>query len=231
MSELSLSVIVPTLNESTSIEQTLIVWRARGDPDVEIIVADGGSRDGTLDIAKPLADKIIRADRGRAKQMNAGAAIASANYLLFLHADTIVSDSAHRALRQALNSHNVDWGFHMVRLSNQRWIYRLIEKMMNWRSRFTRVATGDQCLFVSREIFWQIQGYQDIPLMEDVALCKRLRQKHEPGIISEPVSTSTRRWELNGVIRTVLLMWRLRLGYFLGVSPQTLKNQYRDHTT
>ena len=221
-----ISVIVPVLNDETSLTATLREWQSRRSEQIELVIVDGGSVDQSKTIAAPLADRVLSTTPGRAHQMNVGAGEATGNYLLFLHADTDVSASAFSALSHIAASHPGRWGFFHVRLNSGRAVFRLIETLMNWRARVTSVATGDQCLFVARNLFEREGGYKEIPLMEDVEVCKRLRKHGTPVIIKQRVSTSARRWEKHGVISTILLMWRLRLAYFMGASPKKLHQQY-----
>ena len=218
-----LTFVIPVLNEAPGIA-ALLEQLARDYPAAERIVVDGGSDDDTLRLATGLADRVLGSEAGRARQMNGGAAAASGEYLFFLHADTRPT-LAQAQLLQAL-AREPAWGFSPVRLSGAAPAFRIIEWFINRRSALTGVGTGDQMIFVRREAFNAIGGFDDIPLMEDVALCKRLRRHARPQLLAEPVVTSSRRWEQDGVVRTVLLMWRLRLAYFLGASPQRLWRQY-----
>jgi rSAM/selenodomain-associated transferase 2 len=216
-----LSVIVPALNEAAGIArclQALAPLRARGH---EVIVADGGSEDATREIAAPLADRVLTAPRGRARQMNAGAAAASGKALLFLHADTRLPPEADRLILDSLRKNS--WGRFDVRIESARSSLRVVAFAMNLRSRLTGIATGDQAIFVRRDAF---AGYPDIALMEDVAFSKAMKRSSAPACLRERATTSARRWERDGVLRTVLLMWRLRLAYFLGVSPDELARRY-----
>ncbi|MDH5300702.1 MAG: TIGR04283 family arsenosugar biosynthesis glycosyltransferase [Gammaproteobacteria bacterium] len=225
ISEIKISVVIPVLNEQVGIVahlQRLQLLRQRGH---EVIVVDGGSDDQTVALASPLADCVLQVGRGRARQMNAGAASASGDVLLFLHADTTLPEQVESELMCALRTHG--WGRFDVRLSGSAWVLRLVERMMNWRSRLTGVATGDQAMFVRRPLFVGVRGFPEIPLMEDVALSKTLRRYARPWCSRLRVVTSSRRWEQNGPWRTIWLMWRLRLAYFLGVSPQELAKRYR----
>ncbi len=218
-----LSFIIPVLNEEWVISGLLASLRERY-PDCELIVVDGGSKDRTVAAAMPLCDQLLLAEPGRAAQMNLGAAVARSPYLFFLHADSspgVAADDLDNYLAQA-----PQWGYCRVRLSGRRAVFRLIEWSMNQRSRLTRIATGDQMLFVSRDLFQRTGGFDSIPLMEDVAYCKRLRQLAPPLMIKQPVLTSSRRWEEHGVGLTVLRMWLLRLAYFSGVPPRQLWRYY-----
>jgi rSAM/selenodomain-associated transferase 2 len=206
-----LSVIVPALNEAAGIGralQALAPLRARGQ---EVIVADGGSEDGTRELAAPLADRVLLAPRGRARQMNAGAAAACGDAFLFLHADSCLPPDADHLILHALEKNS--WGRFDVRIEAVHPLLRMVACAMNLRSRLTGIATGDQALFVRREAF---AGFAEIPLMEDIAFCKAMKRRSPPACLRERVTTSGRRWQRDGVLRTVLLMWRLRLAYFLG---------------
>ena len=193
-------------------------------PAAELLVVDGGSTDNTVAAARPHCDEVLHSEPGRALQMNTGAQAASGDYLFFLHADTSPGVAVARLLVY-LSAQPV-WGFCPVQLSGDKPAFRVIEWFINGRSRLTRIATGDQMLFVRRELFLALGGYDAIPLMEDVALCKRLRHIAEPLVLAEPVHTSSRRWEQRGVARTVLQMWALRFAYFAGVSPGRLWRYY-----
>ena len=184
-------------------------------------MADGGSEDGTREIAAPLADRVIVAPRGRARQMNAGAAAAAGAALLFLHADTHLPPDADQSVLNSLKRNS--WGRFDVRIESARPFLRVVALGMNLRSRLTGIATGDQAIFVRREAF---RGFPEIPLMEDIAFCKAMKRESRPACLRARVTTSGRRWERDGVLRTVLLMWRLRLAYFLGASPDELARRY-----
>lgn len=219
----SVSFVIPVLNEQASVAGLLCDLRLRY-PGCELIVVDGGSTDGTVAIALPLCDQLLVGERGRARQMNLGGQVASAPYIFFLHADSCPGVSA--AELDACLAELPPWGFCRVRLNGEHIFFRIIEWFMNQRSRLSAVATGDQMMFVQKTVFEHSGGFDVIPLMEDVAYCKRLRRLSRPLIISEPVVTSSRRWEDSGVIKTVVRMWLLRLGYFLGVAPETLWRHY-----
>lgn len=221
-----LSVVIPVLNEAVAIGATLRALQVLQSRGHEMIVVDGGSEDETVAIARKNADRVIQAPRGRARQMNAGAAAATGDVVLFLHADTVLGPYADRAIESALKSRAAAWGRFDVRLSGTHLLLRLVERMMNWRSRLTGIATGDQAIFVRRDVFEASGGYLDIPLMEDVALCKRLKAYGRPVTLRERVVTSSRRWEQHGVLRTIVLMWWLRLAYALGADPHSLVRHY-----
>jgi len=184
-------------------------------------VADGGSEDRTREIAGPLADRVIAAPRGRARQMNAGAAAAGAAALLFLHADTRLPADADHLVIDSLKRNS--WGRFDVHIESAHPFLPVVAFAMNLRSRLTGIATGDQAMFVRRDAF---AGFPDIPLMEDIAFCKAMKRRSRPACLRARVTTSGRRWERDGVLRTVLLMWRLRFAYFLGASPDELARRY-----
>jgi rSAM/selenodomain-associated transferase 2 len=215
--------VIPVLNEQDRIAGLLGYLREHF-PDSELTVVDGGSRDRTVAAALPLCTRLLIGERGRAAQMNLGGRASSADYLCFLHADSIPGISAGRL--QAHLARAPLWGFCRVRLDSPRPVFRVIEWCMNQRSRFTRVATGDQMLFLQRAVFERSGGFDNIPLMEDIAYSKRLRRLGRPRVIPEPVLSSSRRWEQRGVVSTVVSMWGLRLAYFAGVSPRRLWRHY-----
>jgi rSAM/selenodomain-associated transferase 2 len=221
-----LSIIIPALNEAAGIAATLgalAPFRARG---VEVIVVDGGSSDGTVERARPLADRVLEAPRGRAVQMNTGAAVASADVLLFLHADTVLPEDGDGLVLYGLNGTGRVWGRFDVAIDGGNPLLKLVSGMMNWRSEITGIATGDQAMFVTRAAFSEVGGFPDIPLMEDIALSKRLKRLGRPLCLAVRARTSARRWNERGVLRTVLLMWRLRLAYALGAEPAALARRY-----
>jgi len=224
---LRLSVVIPTYNESRLIGDLLsdlAPLRVQGH---EVILADGGSDDGTLEIAAPRVDQILRSERGRAAQMNAGAQASGGDVLWFVHADTRIPQDASDQVIQACSDGQL-WGRFDIHLSGSHRLLRLIETMINLRSRFTGVATGDQGIFVDRNTFESVAGFPDIPLMEDVALSNTLRRLGRPCCVRQPrLQTSGRRWEKNGIVPTVVLMWRLRLAYALGAAPGDLAKRYR----
>jgi rSAM/selenodomain-associated transferase 2 len=223
---IQLSIIIPVLNESLTIAAYLQKLKLITQTlSAEIIVVDGGSHDDTFHLSIAYADKVIRSPKGRAAQMNTGAEQASGDILCFLHADTQLPDKAFSWINDSI-APEYHWGFYKVKLSGQLFIFRIIEKMMNLRSQLTRVATGDQCFFVTRALFNSSHGFAKLALMEDVEICKRLRKKYKPSVIDVTVITSSRRWEEQGIFKTIVLMWYLRGAYFLGVSPNFLVKQY-----
>lgn len=221
-----ISVVVPARNEAQALPfllDDLADLRAAG---AELILVDGGSTDGTCELALGRVDQLLRTAPGRALQMNAGAAVARGEYLWFVHADTRVSVESLESLQGALNERPL-WGRFDVRLSGSGLALRVIGAMINLRSRLSGIASGDQGIFVARQRFETLGGYAPIPLMEDLQLCRRLRALARPRCLRPPLSTSSRRWEQHGIWRTVVLMWCLRLAYYCGASPEKLARQYR----
>ena len=223
----AISVVVPVLDEAGTLARSLLPLQPLRGRDVEVIVVDGGSRDGTPRAAHPLCDRVLAAPRGRASQMNAGVRAASGRVLLFLHADTRLPSGWSGMVRSALESGGRDWGRFDVRLDGAHPMLRVVERAMNLRSRLSGIATGDQAIFVTRAAFREAGGFPDIALMEDLALSRTLRARSRPACLSAAVVTSSRRWERDGIVRTILLMWRLRLEYALGADPEKLARLYR----
>jgi rSAM/selenodomain-associated transferase 2 len=220
------SIVVPALDEAEGIERTLRPLQALRGRGAEVIVVDGGSRDATRALAAPLADRVLEAPRGRAAQMNAGAAASRAEVLVFLHADTLLPEGALDAIESAFADAHRAWGRFDVRIEGASPVLTLVAAAMNLRSRATGIATGDQAIFVRRAAFEAAGGFPAIPLMEDVALCTALKRISRPACLRERVATSGRRWERQGVLRTIALMWRLRLAYALGADPSRLARRY-----
>ena len=221
-----LSVVIPVRNEAQALPgllDDLADLRATG---VELILVDGGSGDGTCELALGRVDQLLRTAPGRALQMNAGAAVACGEYLWFVHADTRVSVESLESLQGALKERPL-WGRFDVRLSGPGLAFRVIGAMINLRSRLSGIASGDQGIFVAHQHFEALGGYAQIPLMEDLQLCRRLKPLARPRCLRPPLSTSSRRWEQHGIWRTVVLMWCLRLAYYCGASPEKLARQYR----
>lgn len=221
-----ISVIVPVLNEAEKIEPFLRHLQPLRADGHEVIVVDGGSADGTAERSVPYADRVLITSPGRGFQMNAGARVASGGLLLFQHVDTWLPESAIRALTDCLDKPGVCWGRFDVRLSSGHWLFPVISVLMNWRSRLTHIATGDQSIFVSRSLFDRVSGFPDQPLMEDIELSSRLRRIQAPDCLGTRVITSSRRWQKNGVCKTILMMWCFRLAYFIGISPEKLAGVY-----
>lgn len=224
-----ISIIIPCLNEAAVIAdclQALAPLRARG---AEVIVVDGASHDNTVALAQPLADQVIGAPRGRALQMNAGAAAARGEVLLFLHADCRLPAHADALIIDGLTRARKTWGRFDVTLTGTRALLKVVGTLMNWRSRLTAVSTGDQGLFVTRSLFEAAGQFPVIPLMEDVAFTKTLKRYGAPLNLRHCMRVSGRRWEKHGVLRTVWLMWRLRWQYWRGTDPRKLAQQYVPH--
>jgi rSAM/selenodomain-associated transferase 2 len=222
----SLSVIIPARNEAQALPlllDDLAALRAAG---AELLLVDGGSQDATCALADGRVDQVLHSPAGRAQQMNLGAAAARGDYLWFVHADTRLSEPAINALLQALQQRPA-WGYFDVRLSGPGLLLGLIGRMISWRSGLTGVASGDQGIFVSRDIFQAQNGYAQIPLMEDIELSRRLKRLSRPRCLHPAILTCSRRWQQHGVWRTVLLMWCLRLAYYCGVSPEKLARRYK----
>lgn len=220
-----LSIIVPVLDEARGIEASLEALQGLRAGGVEIIVVDGGSSDATRALATPLADRVIEAPRGRASQMNAGAAASCGTLLLFLHSDTRLPPDSFEAITR-LDAARRDWGRFDVVIAGAGPLLALVALLMNARSRASGIATGDQAIFVRRAAFEAVGRFPAIPLMEDVALSKALKRRSAPLCLRERVVTSGRRWERHGTLRTIVLMWRLRLAYALGADPHRLARRY-----
>ena len=221
-----LSIVVPALDEADGIAaalDALAPLRASGH---ELIVVDGGSHDATLALSRSRADHVLEGPRGRARQMNAGAALASGDVLLFLHADTRLPPEAAQRIAEALGQ-GAGWGRFDVRIQGRSRLLPLIAMLMNLRSRLTGIATGDQAMFVRRDLFQRVGGFPDQPLLEDVELSRRLRAVAVPACLRERVLTSGRRWDTRGVWPTIVLMWRLRWRYWRGAAPDELARAYR----
>ena len=221
---MTLSIIVPVLNEAAGIVASLTALqpcRARG---VEVIVADGGSGDQTIALARPLCDRLVMSPRGRALQMNAGADAASGGVLLFLHADTLLPGNADRLVLDGLRQMGRVWGRFDVQFDDG--ALPLVSNAMNMRSRLTGIATGDQAMFVTRNAFEKAGRFPPIALMEDIALSAKLKRIGAPLCLTARVTTSGKRWRDNGAVRTVLLMWSLRLRYYFGADPDRLARAY-----
>lgn len=229
-----LAIIVPVLNEAATLAARLADLQRFSARGVQVVVVDGGSEDATLAIARQFTAAshetspsalTLQALRGRAAQMNAGAAACNAQVLLFLHADTVLPKDAD-LLVQAACSGAHGWGRFDVRIDSRRPLLRLVGTLMNWRSRWTGIATGDQAIFMRRTWFEQLGGYPAQALMEDIAMSRALKRCGPPACLRARVSTSARRWEQHGAWATIWLMWRLRAAYFLGADPAKLALRY-----
>lgn len=223
---------MPCLNEAENICEslgTLQPLRKRGH---EIILVDGNSTDNTVAVTKQLVDQQLSCSPGRARQMNYGAQSATGDVLCFIHADTLCPENIDQLLTNALQRSKKMWGRFDIRLSSNRWPFRIIEWFINMRSYLSGIATGDQGIFICRNIFRKLSGFSDIPLMEDIDISKRLRKISRPLCVSHyPLITSSRRWEKHGIFKTILLMWSLRLSYFLGAPAQSLSRSYSNHAS
>ena len=220
-----ISIIIPTINEAPNIEQYLNRLQPLRQHGHEIILVDGGSSDDTVSIAKPLCDKTLTSQPSRSIQMNAGARIASGCCLVFLHADTVLPDDFLELFSEINSIENI-WGRFDIRLSGDYWFFRVIETCMNYRSRLSGIATGDQAIFIGTELFSRVAGYPKIALMEDIAISKLLINFSKPICISERVVSSSRRWEKHGIIKTIIKMWLMRLLFFFNYDTNRLAKHY-----
>lgn len=226
-SALKVSIIVPILNEAKMLPELLehlLTFKRQG---CEIVLVDGGSHDGSIAIAQAIGFPVINSEAGRARQMNKGAAFATGNLLLFLHADTRLPANAIELIANLTGNWKYEWGRFDVSIKGKSPLLNLVAWMMNWRSAFSGIATGDQAIFIRRSTFFRVGGFPEQPLMEDIELCKRLKRKMAPARIHERVITSGRRWDERGVWKTIFLMWRLRWRYWRGVSADKIAEAYR----
>ena len=223
---MQISVIIPILNEAKNIMATLQALLPLSPS--ELFIVDGGSSDGTRAICRQFGVEVLTAPRGRAAQMNYGARRATGDVLLFLHADTRLPPTAFDDIRNALSDPRCVGGRFDIQLDGDHWMLRVIGAMISLRSRLSKVGTGDQGIFVRREVFQRMGGFPEIPLMEDIALCRALKRLGAVACLRSKVITSARRWESDGVWRTIIRMWALRLLYLAGVSPVRLKKFYAD---
>jgi rSAM/selenodomain-associated transferase 2 len=223
---LHISIVMPVLNEAPDIEEALRALQPLRRRGHELIVVDGGSRDGSARLAALQADRVLGSERGRANQMNHGARAARGDVLLFLHADTSLPERASELVLEEMVRTGRQWGRFDVRIDSTRWLLRIVGGLMNLRSRLTGICTGDQAIFVSRRLFFNVGGFPSIALMEDIALSRRLRRASRPLCLAATVRASPRRWERDGTLRTILLMWWLRLRYWFGASPARLARIY-----
>jgi rSAM/selenodomain-associated transferase 2 len=221
---LRISVIVPALDEASCIEDTV---RSAAEAD-EVLVVDGGSRDATRGLAEGVGARVVTGERGRARQMNAGADAADGQVFVFVHADTRLPDGFADEIRQVLSDGRAGWGRFDIRFDAGGRFLRLIARLINARSRLTRVATGDQAIFAEARLFRELGGYREMPLFEDVDLCRRLKRSRPMAVPRSPAITSSRRWRTDGTLRVTFRMWALKLAYLAGVSPDRLAKHYRD---
>lgn len=222
----TLSIIVPTLNEASGIVAHLAALQALRQRGTEVIVVDGGSTDGTPALAAPWADAVVPGRRGRAAQMNAGARLARGTVLLFLHADTRLPESTDLLIAKGLADEERAWGRFDVAIEAAHPLLRVVAWSMNWRSRLTGIATGDQAIFARQRAFEWAGGFPELPLMEDIALSRSLKRIGPPLCLRKRATTSGRRWEQRGVLGTIILMWLMRAGYWLGVDSGRLAKAY-----
>ncbi len=223
-----LTIIIPALNEAANIATTLSTLQAMRTRGVEICVVDGGSTDNTIELATPLCDRVLSAEKGRALQMNAGAAATNGDVLLFLHADSLLPGDADKGMLAAVSG-GASWGRFDIRIDGKQSMLAVIAWFMNHRSRLTGICTGDQGMFMTRAVFLKMGGFPALPLMEDVEMSSRLKKIAHPVCLHDTMVTSGRRWQKHGIWRTIFTMWRIRLAYFFGASPTTLHRQYDGH--
>jgi rSAM/selenodomain-associated transferase 2 len=223
---MKISIIIPVLNEAALIPETLSALQPLRAAGHELILVDGGSDDGTITLSERFADQIIRSSKGRSRQMNTGANLAKGEIFLFLHSDTLLPEGADHLIIKGMERGRKRWGRFDVRLSGRHFLLRIVEWLMNWRSRITGIATGDQAIFVQKKLFETVGGFPKIDLMEDIALSRLLKRYSPPLCLRQKVVTSSRRWQRKGILRTVLLMWFLRLAYFYKTDPRRLAQLY-----
>ncbi len=223
---MNISVIMPVLNEAAAIADILAAVTVLRP--YEVFVVDGGSTDRTAKIAARFPVQVLASERGRARQMNHGARQATGDVLLFLHADTRLPNSAFADIAAAFDDPRCVGGRFDVELEGEHWMLAVVGRMISYRSRATRIGTGDQAIFARREVFAGLGGYPEIPLMEDIAFCRALKRAGRIACLRSRVVTSARRWEKDGVWGTILRMWMLKLLYLGGVSPTRLKQFYAD---
>ena len=220
------SIIIPSINEEASLRSFLPSLQKLREDNCEIVLVDGGSSDRSCEIAKPLVDRLLVTSRGRASQMNFGAKNSNGEILIFLHADTQLHEQAIMLARDVADSFESFWGWYSLRFQDSSCLLSLVSLLMKIRSSITKICTGDQTLFISSKLFSDIGGFPDIPIMEDIAICKILRTRVDPIQLKSRVLSSPRRWKRDGILKTIFLMWYLRLLYWLGVSPVKLSDKY-----
>lgn len=223
---MKLSIIIPVLNESAALPALMAQLATLMQDGVDVLLVDGGSQDHTASLAERAGWRVVRSERGRAHQMNAGAASASGDIFLFLHADTQLPPDAVAQVRLALQGGRC-WGRFDVVIAGQALMLKVVAWMMNRRSRWSGMATGDQAMFMTRQAFDAVGGFPVQPLMEDIEMSLRLKRLSPPVCLRCKVTTSGRRWETRGVWRTIFLMWRLRWAYWRGQSATELAQAYR----
>ncbi|MGB3507732.1 MAG: TIGR04283 family arsenosugar biosynthesis glycosyltransferase [Microcoleaceae cyanobacterium] len=221
----SISIVIPVLNEAKTIAQTIST--AQTATDIEIIVVDGGSNDGTVEVAQSLDIQLIYTLPGRATQMNQGAMAATGDILIFLHGDTLLPSGFDWLVRQALLKANTVAGAFELGIGAGAGSLRVVEKIVNWRSRYLQIPYGDQGIFLKAKIFEEVGGFPEIPIMEDFELIRQLRKRGRIEILSVPVLTSGRRWQKLGILKTTLINQIVIISYLLGVSPEILAQWYR----
>lgn len=219
------TIIIPTFNEEDKVQACLMRLQGLREQGFEVIVADGGSVDKTPQLVEGHCDQFISARKGRAAQMNAAALQAKGEMIFFLHVDTRLPEKFSELI-SSIEADTFCWGRFDVQLSGQHWSFRMIESMMNLRSRLSGIATGDQVIFMSKKLYHKVGGYPEIELMEDIAMSRRLKNIRSPLCMPQKVLTSSRRWERNGIISTIIKMWWLRFSYFIGIDPAKLARQY-----
>lgn len=224
---MTVSIIVPILNESAQLNDLLEHLRAYERSGCEIIFVDGGSRDQSFEQVQARGFSVFRSNKGRALQMNTGAQLATKNILLFLHADTRLPENADRIIEHALEDKRAQWGRFNVEITGQAFMFKIVAWFMNHRSRLSSIVTGDQAIFIRRDLFEKLGGFPVQALMEDIEFSKRLKSISKAIALRENVLTSGRRWEQKGIWRTIFLMWSLRYAYWRGASAEDLSSKYR----
>ena len=222
----SFSIIVPVLNEEVFLTRYLNVFRRFLNDGHEIIIIDGGSSDNSARLTQELGCKVLISKPSRGLQQHVGALQSENEILLFLHADTNLPNDAFSLIHQALKSSNKSWGRFDVSFSNSSLIYKIIAWMMNKRSCLTGIVTGDHIIFTTRSSYFKSGGFADIPIMEDIDISKRLKLISKPICLKHKVVTSSRKWEQQGVSKTIIKMWCLRTLFFFGVSSKRLARLY-----